>query len=129
MGHVATDVTARFRYNAALPIAAFVALCGTVPLTVAGWPFAFVLLGARHFEALRHNAGVQAFLTGAGPAVIGAIAGSAAPLALALGHGWQYAVLPAAALWLLAARRGVVSALLLSAACGVALALAGVVVS
>jgi hypothetical protein len=44
MGHVATDVTARFRYNAALPIAAFVALCGTVPLTVAGWPFAFVLL-------------------------------------------------------------------------------------
>lgn len=44
MGDVATDVTARFRYNAALPIAAFVALCGTVPLTVAGWPFAFVLL-------------------------------------------------------------------------------------
>ncbi|WP_207126081.1 PH domain-containing protein [Actinocatenispora comari] len=41
---MATDVTARFRYNAALPIAAFVALCGTVPLTVAGWPFAFVLL-------------------------------------------------------------------------------------
>jgi hypothetical protein len=44
MGDVATDVTARFRYNAAMPIAAFVALCGTVPLTVAGWPFAFVLL-------------------------------------------------------------------------------------
>ncbi|MEV0841326.1 PH domain-containing protein [Actinocatenispora sera] len=41
---MATDVTARFRYNAAMPIAAFVALCGTVPLTVAGWPFAFVLL-------------------------------------------------------------------------------------
>ncbi|BCJ34684.1 hypothetical protein Athai_21870 [Actinocatenispora thailandica] len=41
---MARELTARFRYNAALPIAAFVALCGTVPLTVAGWPFAFVLL-------------------------------------------------------------------------------------
>ena len=91
--------------------------------------FAFVLLGARHFDALRHNARVQAFLTGAGPAVIGAIAGSAIPLALALAHGWQYVLLPAAALWLLAARRGVVSALLLAAACGVALALLGVSVT
>jgi chromate transporter len=91
--------------------------------------FAFILLGARHFDALRRNARVQAFLTGAGPAVIGAIAGSAVPLALAFSHGWQYVLLPAAALWLLAARRGVVSALLLSALCGAALALAGVSVS
>jgi chromate transporter len=91
--------------------------------------FAFILLGARHFDTLRGNGGVQAFLTGAGPAVIGAIAGSAVPLALALGHSWQYILLPAAALWLLAARRGVVSALLLSAVCGAALALAGVSIS
>jgi len=91
--------------------------------------FAFVLLGARYFDALRHNSRVQAFLTGAGPAVIGAIAGSAIPLALALTHGWQYALLPAAAVWLLAARRGVVSALLLAAACGVVLALLGVSVT
>jgi chromate transporter len=91
--------------------------------------FTFILLGARHFDALRHNTRIQAFLTGAGPAVIGAIAGSTIPLALALSHGWQYILLPAAALWLLAVRRGVVSALLLSAACGAALALAGVTVS
>jgi chromate transporter len=91
--------------------------------------FAFVLLGARHFDALRGNARVQAFLTGAGPAVIGAIAGSAIPLSLALGHGWQYIVLSAAAVWLLGVRRGVVSALLLAAATGAALALAGVAVT
>jgi chromate transporter len=90
--------------------------------------FAFVLLGARHFDALRANARVQAFLTGAGPAVIGAIAGSAVPLALALSHGWQYAVLAAAVLWLLAAGRGVVSTLLGAAACGAVLGLAGVAV-
>jgi chromate transporter len=91
--------------------------------------FAFVLLGGPHFDVLRADARVQAFLTGAGPAVIGAIAGSAIPLALALGHGWQYLVLPAAALWLLAARRGVVSALLTAAACGAILALSGVSVT
>ncbi len=91
--------------------------------------FAFVLLGARHFDTLRRDTRIQAFLTGAGPAVIGAIAGSAVPLALALGHGWQYLLLAAAALWLLAVRRGVVSALLLAAACGAAFALAGVSVS
>jgi chromate transporter len=87
--------------------------------------FAFILLGARHFDRLRGNLRVQAFLTGAGPAVIGAIAGSAIPLTLALGHRWQYVLLPAAALWLLAARRGAVSALLLAAACGVIAAAAG----
>jgi chromate transporter len=87
--------------------------------------FAFILLGARHFDRLRGNLRVQAFLTGAGPAVIGAIAGSAIPLTLALGHRWQYILLPAAALWLLAARRGAVSALLLAAACGVIAAAAG----
>jgi len=87
--------------------------------------FLFVLLGARHFDRLRHNRPVQAFLTGAGPAVIGAIAGSAIPLALALGHWWQYLLLAAAALYLLAARRGVVSALLLAGAFGIAAAMTG----
>jgi chromate transporter len=87
--------------------------------------FAFVLLGGRHFDRLRGNRPVQAFLTGAGPTVIGAIAGSAVPLALALGHGWQYPLLAAAAAWLFLARRGVVSTLLLGAACGVVAALAG----
>jgi chromate transporter len=87
--------------------------------------FLFVLLGARHFDQLRANTGVQAFLTGAGPAVVGAIAGSAIPLAMALQHPWQYGVLAAAATWLLLARRGVVSALLGAAALGIAAALAG----
>ncbi|MCM2423042.1 chromate efflux transporter [Streptomyces sp. RKAG293] len=87
--------------------------------------FLFVILGGRHFDALRSSERVQAFFTGAGPAVIGAIAGSAIPLSLALRNGWQYAVLAAAALWLLAARRGVVSALLGAGTLGVAAALAG----
>jgi chromate transporter len=46
--------------------------------------FVMVLGGAAHFDRLRANAQVQAFLAGAGPAVIGAIAGSAVPLARAL---------------------------------------------
>ncbi|WP_042364140.1 chromate efflux transporter [Streptacidiphilus neutrinimicus] len=87
--------------------------------------FLFVILGGRHFDALRANLHVQAFLTGAGPAVVGAIAGSAVPLALALTHAWQYAVLAAAAVWLLALRRGVVSALLGAGLLGVLAALAG----
>jgi chromate transporter len=87
--------------------------------------FLFVLFGARHFATLRGNERVQAFLTGAGPAVIGAIAGSALPLGLALGHAWQFAVLAAAAGWLLVARRGIVSALLLAAGIGAVGALAG----
>ncbi len=53
---------------------------------------AFILLGAGHFDALRSNAEVQALLTGAGPAVIGAIheaadARSAEALALMLELG------------------------------------------
>ncbi len=46
--------------------------------------FLFVLGGGRYFDRLRASAAVQAFLTGAGPAAIGAIAGAALPLALAL---------------------------------------------
>ncbi|UGT42835.1 chromate efflux transporter [Nocardia yamanashiensis] len=87
--------------------------------------FLFVIFGGRHFDRLRANVAVQAFLSGAGPAVIGAIIGSAIPLALALRHGWQFAVLAAAAIWLLAARRGVVSALLGAGGLGVLAALAG----
>jgi chromate transporter len=99
---------------------------GLLAAAVAFTPsFLFVILGGRHFDRLRANHNVQSFLTGAGPAVIGAIAGSAIPLALALTHAWQYAVLAAAALWLLAAKRGVVSALLGAAALGVGAALAG----
>ncbi|MFC8719596.1 chromate efflux transporter [Kitasatospora sp. NPDC057198] len=87
--------------------------------------FLFVLFGAAHFDRLRANTAVQDFLTGAGPAVIGAIAGSALPLALALGRPWQYGVLALAALWLLVLRRGVVACLLGAAGLGVLAAAAG----
>ncbi|HEY3609193.1 MAG TPA: chromate efflux transporter, partial [Pseudonocardiaceae bacterium] len=85
--------------------------------------FLFVVVGGRHFQRLRANRTVQSFLDGAGPAAIGAIAGSAIPLGLALGHLWQVAVLAIAALWLLALRRGVVGALLGAAVLGVGAAL------
>jgi chromate transporter len=88
--------------------------------------FVFVLAGAPHFAQIRANRIIESFLTGAGPAVIGAIAGSAIPLGLALGHQWQVPVLAGALVWLLAARRGVVSGLLLAGAVGIVVALAGV---
>ncbi|MFD9886906.1 chromate efflux transporter [Streptomyces alboflavus] len=87
--------------------------------------FLFVVIGGPRFDRIRAHAGVQAFFTGAGPAVIGAIMGSAIPLALALQHLWQYGVLAGAAVWLLVARRGVVAALLMAGALGVAAALGG----
>ncbi|MFJ8383887.1 chromate efflux transporter [Streptomyces sp. NPDC094438] len=87
--------------------------------------FLFVIAGGPRFDRLRTNRRVQDFFTGAGPAVIGAIAGSAIPLALALRHGWQFAVLAVAALWLIAGRRGVVGALLGAGALGVAAGLLG----
>ena len=73
--------------------------------------FLFILFSAPHFGSLRASATVQGFLDGAGPAAVGGIAGASVPLGLALGHAWQVAVLALAAVWLLVARRGVVSAL------------------
>jgi chromate transporter len=81
--------------------------------------FLFVLAGAPRFGRLRGDARASAFLAGAGPAAIGAILGSAIPLALALSQAWQYAVLAAAAVLLLVLRRGVVLTLLLCGAAGV----------
>jgi chromate transporter len=80
--------------------------------------FLFVLGGGRYFDRLRASAAVQAFLTGAGPAAIGAITGAALPLALALAHLWQLSVLALAAAWLLGLRRGVVSAIVGAAGLG-----------
>ncbi|GAA4261470.1 chromate efflux transporter [Dactylosporangium darangshiense] len=87
--------------------------------------FAFILLGADHFGQLRDNRAVRAFLDGAGPAAIGAILGSAIPLALTLSQVWQYCVLAGAAALLLALRRGPVLTLLSAAAVGVVIVLAG----
>lgn len=80
--------------------------------------FLFILVGADRFHALLRNRDARAFIDGAAPAALGAILGSAVPLALALDHGWQIAILAAAAVALLVARRGVVSVLLLAGVAG-----------
>jgi chromate transporter len=87
--------------------------------------FTFVLLGAARFRHLRGNSSAQAFLDGAGPAAIGAILGAAIPLAGALQEWWQYALLGAAAVALLLARRGVVVTLVAAGAIGAIVGLAG----
>jgi chromate transporter len=87
--------------------------------------FSFILLGGSRFDRLRRDARARAFLDGAGPAAIGAILGAAVLLAGALSQTWQFAVLAAAAVALLALRRGVVATLLASAGVGVILGLAG----
>jgi chromate transporter len=86
--------------------------------------FAFILLGGERFDRVRADRRARAFLNGAGPAAIGAILGSAIPLARALAEPWQYAVLAGAAVMLLALRRRVVPTLLCAAAVGVLVALA-----
>jgi chromate transporter len=87
--------------------------------------FSFVLLAGRRLSALRESARARAFLDGAGPAAIGAIAGAAVPLAGALRDGWQVAVLAAAAVTLLLLRSGVVTTLVAAGLVGAIVALAG----
>lgn len=99
---------------------------GLLAVLVAFAPsFFFVLAGGARFDQLRRSERVQAFLTGAGPAAIGAIAGAAIPLGFALSHLWQAAVLGLAAVWLAGLRRGVVVALVGAGLLGVIAALAG----
>jgi chromate transporter len=99
---------------------------GLLAVLVAFTPsFVFVLVGGRHFDRFRRSAAAQAFLSGAGPAAIGAIAGAAVTLGLGLTQLWQVGVLVAAVLWLIVLRRGVVSTLLGAAGIGVIVALAG----
>jgi chromate transporter len=87
--------------------------------------FCFVLLAGRRFDGLRDLPGPRAFLDGAGPAAIGAIGGAAVTLAAVLTQAWQFGVLAAALLALLALGRGVVLTLVAAALVGVILALAG----
>ena len=102
---------------------------GTLAAIVAFAPsFVFVLGGGRYFDRLRANRAVQAFLTGAGPAAIGAILGSAVLLGASISHLWQLPVLVAAMIWLLALRRGVVTALIGAGMIGFVAALAGLAV-
>jgi chromate transporter len=141
--HWMTD--SQFLYGVALgqitpgPVVQTVAVVGYAAAGVAGAvlaavvafapSFVFVIAGARHFDALRRSRVADAFLTGAGPAAIGAIAGSAVLLGLAISHGWQIGVLVLAAGWLLLLRRGVVSALLGAGALGLVAHLAGLPIS
>jgi chromate transporter len=87
--------------------------------------FTFVLLGAGGFERLRSDVRARAFLDGSGPAAIGAILGAAIPLAGALQETWQFVLLGVSAVALLGARAAIVPTLLLAAAVGVIVALAG----
>jgi chromate transporter len=87
--------------------------------------FAFVLFGAHRFDRLRGDQRARAFLGGAGPAAIGAILGSAIPLSRALTEPWQFALLGAALVLLLALRRGVVLTLVAAGVVGALIAVAG----
>lgn len=99
---------------------------GLIATVIAFAPsFLFVLLGGRFFDRLRANVPVQAFLTGAGATVVGAILGSAVPLGFAISQWWQVGILAVALLWLLAFRRGVVPAIVGGAALGVVAVLLG----
>ena len=87
--------------------------------------FALFVAGARHFGALRTNRFAQAFLGGAGPAAIGAIAGASIPLALAIAHVWQVAVLAGALVLIVGLRRSVVLTLVGAGLLGAVGALSG----
>jgi chromate transporter len=86
---------------------------GVLAAAIAFTPsFAFILVGGRHFHALRSNERARSFLDGAGPAAIGAIVGASIPLALALGAWWQIVLLVVAGCSLFLLRRSVVFTLL-----------------
>jgi chromate transporter len=87
--------------------------------------FLFVIGGAARFDALLRDPRARAFIDGAAPAALGAILGSAIPLAAALQETWQVVLLGAAGLALLAGRLGVVSTLLAAGVLGAVAALSG----
>jgi chromate transporter len=94
---------------------------GAVLATVVAFSpsFLFVLLGAPMFDRMRGAPGPKAFLAGAGPAAIGAIVGSAIPLARSLTDPTQWVILGSALILLFVGRAGVVTTLLIAAFAGV----------
>ena len=86
--------------------------------------FLMILVGGERFGRLRESRAARAFLDGAGPAAVGAIAGAAVPLLGGLEEGWQLAVLGVAA-GLLALRPAPLLALGAGGLAGLAIALAG----
>ncbi len=97
-----------------------------IPGAIVGGLFAFgpsvigIAAAGRHFELLRQSAGAQAFLLGSGPAALGAILGSAIPLAMGLGEAWQWVVVVAALPALLSRRVPLLAVLALAAGAGLA---------
>jgi len=89
--------------------------------------FVMVLVAGPRFAQLRGSAAARAFLDGAGPAAVGAIAGAVVPLATALDERWQLAVLAGAGLLLLLGRAAL-WALAGGALAGLAAAAAGLTV-
>lgn len=77
------------------------------------------ILAGRQLHRVSGSPRAQAFLAGAAPAAIGAILGSAVPLAMVLQTGWQVAILALAAPLLLSRKFGVVTVLLAAALAGV----------
>ena len=115
-----TQTVAAVGYSAGgLAAGLFAALVAFAP------SFSFILIGAARFERLLVDERVLAFLAGAAPAAAGAIVGSAIPLAGAIVEWWQYPVLAAAAVALLAFRVGVVPTLLAAGVAGLAAGLLG----
>lgn len=107
------------------------AVASTVKICVAAWVIwaAIVSVGvlratstavsrSADLDCGTRRCGLQAFLDGAGPAAIGAVAGSAVVLASEAAHSWQIIVLVAASIWLLILPRGVVAALVGAAVVG-----------
>ncbi|MDP1711821.1 MAG: chromate efflux transporter [Candidatus Nanopelagicaceae bacterium] len=118
-GPVAHTVVA-VGYAAAGMIGALVAVLVTFTPS-----FAFIIFGAGRFRQLRKNFRVRAFLDGAGSATIGAILGSAIPLARALSEPWQFIVLASGAVLMMRFKRGVVITLLAGAGVGIVIAAFG----
>ncbi len=81
--------------------------------------FVFIVVGARHFGALRTNRVAQSFLAGAGPGAIGAIAGASIPLALGIAHVWQVVILAVSLAVIVGLRRSVVLTLVGAGVIGV----------
>jgi chromate transporter len=94
-------------------------------LVAFGPSFLMVMFAGPRFEQIRSSRRATSFLAGAGPCVLGAIAGSAVPLALSLTRGWQVAVLAGGLVWLFLLRRGVVLGLVLAGLVGVVIVAAG----
>lgn len=102
-------------------------LVGAVVAAVFAFGPSFVLVLAlfRQFERLRDAPSARAFLDGAGPAAIGAIAGAGVTLLDGVHAWWQWVVLAAAAIALLIGRVGVVAVLVAAALVGFVVGVGG----